>query len=185
VDAITLLAESATPSLHLQTEDGRFRLGVRVYDDYQDTYVHVRAYLRDLGERPHFHLLLDRDAGVYATALAGNDEDASKRIRERMGEAAIKPDGDERDMAAGGPGVSQLEDEDGPWGLSVRARAHIPLDDEESLLRVRLFARDFGHTELVLASCGRIVSLTSGKTDKEAYSRTRGELSRRGIELED
>jgi hypothetical protein len=147
--------------------------------------MHVRGYLRDLGERPHFHVLLDRDAGLYTTALAATDEAADELIRQRMSELGIEPDYDQREMTADVPGVPRLEDEDGPRGLSARARAHIPLEDEEeSLLRVRLFGRDFGHSELVLSYYGRVVQ-TSGRTDKEAYSRVRGELSRKGIELED
>src|ERR1700679_3971939 len=73
VDAITLLAEPATPARHLDTEDGRFRLGVHIYDHYEDTYLHVRSYLRDLSESPHFHVLLDRDAAVHTTAVAETD----------------------------------------------------------------------------------------------------------------
>jgi hypothetical protein len=170
VDAITLLAEPATPARHLDTGDGRFRLGVHIYDRDEDTCLHVRGYLRDLVGRPHFHVLLDRAAGVFTTAVAETDAAATVLIRQRMREAAIEPGTDERDMLADGPGVSRLADPAGHWALSVRASAYIPRDDEaETLLRVRLFARDFGHAELVLGSNGRVVSLTR---------RTRGERTR-------
>lgn len=53
------------------------------------------------------------------------------------------------------------------------------------LLRLRLPLKDFGAIQIVVSNWRRVLALISGKTDSDAYGRIRGELARKGIELED
>jgi hypothetical protein len=51
-------------------------------------------------------------------------------------------------------------------------------------MRLRLFVEGYGSIQLVISNWGGVLALTSGRTDTDAYTRIRGELARKGIELE-
>jgi len=187
MDAVSLLAEPTSSNVRarsLRTDDERFSLSVRVHEGADGTYLHLRPYLHDLG---YFHLFIDTDGGLYATAIAPTDQEATDMVRERIKQEvgielttegywlmAEHPNGKRRSVLHGNQ-----------ERLSARAKAYIPEDDEEeSLVRLRLYAAEFGHIQVVLSSYGRVLALMSGRTDADVYSRIRGELARKGIELE-
>jgi hypothetical protein len=186
MDSLTLLAVPTNSNVRarsLRTDDERFALAVQAHEEQDATYLHLRAYLHDLG---NFHLFIDGDGGLYATAIDASDQLAGERLRKRVEEEiglefthpgsyllAEHPDGKRRSVLQSG------------GYLSVRAKAYVPEDDEEeSLLRLRVFVNGYGHIQLVISSYGRVLALMSGRTDTDVYNRVRGELARKGIELE-
>lgn len=187
MDALTLLAEPTESNVRartLRTDDDRFVFSVQVQEEPEGTYLHSHSYLHGLG---YFHLFMDTEGGLYATAIAATDSAATEMVRKRIAdEAGIElthegywllaehPNGKRRSVLTGNQ-----------ERLSARAKAYIPEDDEEELLlRLRLYASEYGHVHVVISSYGRILALMSGRTDADVYNRIRGELARKGIELE-
>jgi hypothetical protein len=171
----------------LRTADGRFTVLARVHEEGEPlgTFLEVGAYLRGFG---HFHLLLDTDGGLYATALAEQEVEATGRLRRRLREEnKIELTGDGRHLEAERQDATRRPTvlHSGDGRVSLRARAYVDDDDEESLLRLRLFVKEFGAIQVVISEWGRVLALITGRTDSDAYTRIRGELVRKGIELED
>jgi hypothetical protein len=190
MDALTLLADQSTPQPRtdlLRTDDGRFSVLVRVYDEPEPmgTFLQLRPHLEGFGS---FHLFIDSDGGLYATATGDDDEQASERLHGRLKDELkyelTTPGYDLQATSSNGKRGAVLQSADG--GLALRAKAYLPGDDdEEVLLRLRLSVKEFGAIQIVVSNWGRVLALISGKTDGDAYGRIRGELARKGIELED
>jgi hypothetical protein len=189
MDSMTLLAEHSNSHVRvrsLRTDDNRFSLLVRVHDEPDETtYLHLRPFFHDLG---FFHVFIDTDGGLYATAIAKTDTEATEKLHQRLkDENGIELTTEGYHLLAehsNGKRRSVLHADD--ERLSARAKAYIPEDDEqeETLIRLRVFVDGYGSIQLVVSNWGRVLAVTSGRTDADAYTRIRGELARKGIELE-
>ncbi len=186
MDSFTLLADPSEPK-RLRTDDRHFEVRVRVYDESgpeAGTYLQLQTSMDGFG---FFHVLVDSDGGVYAMTRGETDEEARVRLLEHLDhEQRFRFQARGYDLLAeesNGQRVSVLRSDDGR--LAVRAKAYLPGDDEEeSFVRLRASVRDFGDIHMVVSDWGRIVATVSGRSDSDADNRLRGELRRKGIELD-
>jgi hypothetical protein len=187
MDSLTLLAETSNTNVRprsLRTDDREFVLLVRVHEEPDETLFQVRARLKDVG---FFHVVLDEQANQLAQAIAWEDKNATKLIRQRLkDEHGIELTTDGYHLMAEHPNGSRrrakLQSDDERF--SARATVHFDEDGEETLMRIRLYIDGFGATQLVLSDRCRIRANISGRTDSDAFERVRGELARQGIELQ-
>jgi hypothetical protein len=187
VDSLSLLAETSNTNTRprsLRTDDNQYVLLVRVHEEPDETLLQVRAHLGGVG---FFHVFLDEQANQLAQAIAKTDEKATQLVRQRLkDEHGITLTTDGYHLLADHPNgpkrrsVLKTDDE----RFSARAKVHFDEDDEETLLRVRLYIEGFGAAQLVLSDHFRIRANISGRTDADAFERVRGELARQGIELQ-
>jgi hypothetical protein len=187
MDSLSLLAEASSGNVRarsLRTDDDAYALLVRVHDEPGGTLLQLRAWLNEFG---FFHVVVDDEGCLVTSAVAETDGKATELVRRRLR--------DEHGIELTTPGYHLLADH--PNGsrrravlhtdddrLSARAKVYFDEDGDETLLRVRLFVDGFGAIQLVLSDRGRIKALLTGRTDSDAYDRVRGELARKGIELE-
>jgi hypothetical protein len=187
MDSQTLLAEASSSHVRvrrLMTDDERYSLRVRVHDEPDGSLLHLRPHIDGLG---FFHVVVDDEGGYLTSAIATTDKHAAELVYERLR--------DELDIELTTEGYSLLADH--PNGnkrrsvlhtdderLSARAKVYFDEDEEEHLLRIRLFIDGFGAVQLMLTDRGRMLAFITGRTDSDAYDRIRGELARKGVELE-
>jgi len=190
LDSLTLLAlpsASDTPRQRprsLRTDDGRYVVLVRVFDQPEGPLLQVRVYIDTLG---FLHLALDGRGALLTTVIDARDGDATTILRKRLAdEHGITLDDDGWHLLAdhvnGDRRTSVLRSDD--CRLSLRAKVHFDEDGEEALVRLRLFIDGLGALQIVASDNGRVLASISGRTDSDAYERIRGELARKGIELD-
>ena len=155
---------------------------VRVHDEPRRLPLHLRPHIDGLG---FFHVVVD-DGGYLTSAIATTDKQAAELVYERLREERHRAHYGGL-LAPGGPPerhkrrlALRTDDE----RLSARAKVYFDEDEEEHLLCIRLFIDGFGAVQLMLTDRGRMLAFITGRTDSDAYDRIRGELARKGVELE-
>ena len=187
-DSQTLLAEP--------TSNGDRRTPVLLSKDRQ---VQVRAHLESIDESPVLILrTYDEEAKAYTyvaidewaqlldiqrSLLHSMTMEQLKKALHRRG-LDLDPRPHERwllaDHGEGSRRTAVLSDDDS----EVAVRAKQVTDDEWALLHLRAYLPEVGWVHIGLDEDSSLAALATGQTDKDAFARFRGELERRGYELD-
>jgi hypothetical protein len=171
----------------LAVDDGRFLVGARVHHRPEDRYIELRSRL----SRPDdpegfgcFHVLVDSVGGLYGRAVAAGWEETAElllsRFREDTGEEFIdKPEELRLDHLPEKP-TGVLRTRDGT--VMLRAKVYPLVQDDESIVLMRLLVEGFGTVQAAVSDYGRLVIVT-GDTDKDAFQHMRSEFARKDIDL--
>lgn len=186
-DAYALLADATTApgrrTAVLKTNDEGYTVRGWVMHSDGSQMLLIRAWLYD----KYVYVVLDDRASILATASGEAHPSTYQRIREELERKRV-PLGEPHDEYGlladhvdGQRRTSVLKDDEGLWSVRVK---FIDTLEEDVYLQLRISVAELGFAHLVLDGDGAIVALVTGATDADAFGRLRGEMKRRGIELD-
>ena len=140
-----------------------------------------------LGESERYHYLVLDDRGFLPVRLHGlTHELLYPRVREelkRMGYVLGNTDEDYSllaDHVHNGRRTAVLQDDAGVWSMRVKV-----IDaDEDTYLQLRISHSQLGYIHVVVHEDGSLVAVATGGNDSDTWDRIRGELKRRGIDVD-
>jgi hypothetical protein len=135
----------------------------------------------------HFCVVFDSRWFLPAATADHDRRDAYAELRKQLDDLGyvLGDSDDDRTLMAdhvqNGRRTAVLQDDAGTWSLRAKL---LSTAEEELFVQLRLKHSERGFMHAVFTDAGTFVTSATGGTDKDAWDRLRGELGRRGIDVD-